>query len=284
MHTQIKDGLYIGNINSVLDGEFMDGNQVTGMISCLNKDDNEKVRCNYDDNPLDILWLSTPYDDAEDYFDDLASQVTLFLFIWRTYGAQVVDFIEERLEGGYSVVIASYTGYDRAPYVALVYLIRRYRWGFVKASRFLEAKSVPLPSGMATAVISHFGEQLESFEGTTSWVCEAGRVAVSADMEDGLWSDELVQSCTFFNSLSNQHPLWEWSMQFDSPRRTASKKKCVKFSESGTVAPTKSTRPILRNTLQAERRLQPTFTVSPTAKPQDGSPSSTQESRTPVNT
>ena len=239
--------------------DFIEGNQVSGIISCLRREDTDTVESNLDVPDLEIMWLATPF---EKDIDDENSQVGFFLFLWETLSSGLFNFIESRLTRGDSVVIASYNGYDRAPYVALVYLMRRYNWGCQKSAQFLETKCAPLDGGLSNVISKRVNVAWKQ-ESTDSWECDAGRIIVGEQFEDGLWADEVVQTCTFFNSLSSIHPLLRWSdHRTELSCQRDEQKKSVKFDlvTSPTLPP--PTRPILKNSLISERRLQPEFRLA----------------------
>ena len=261
--------------------DFIEGNQVSGIISCLRREDTDTVESNLDVPDLEIMWLATPF---EKDIDDENSQVGFFLFLWETLSSGLFNFIESRLTRGDSVVIASYNGYDRAPYVALVYLMMRYNWGCQKSVQFLETKCAPVDGGVSNVISKRVNVAWKQ-ETTDSWECDAGRIVVGEQFEDGLWADEVVQTCTFFNSLSSIHPLLRWSdHRTETSCQRDCKKKSVKFDLVTTPTLPSPTRPILKNSLTTERRLQPEFRLASQRKTRTGSyPASQNTEGAPAN-
>jgi len=123
--TKVKDGLFLGDFESVQDYDLIDPNSVTYFLNCAAGEN-------------DFFWegvefLTFHWEDSPDYtcFDEEGIVVE-----------QIVNFVDEGLRKGQSVLMYSRRGLSRSVGCCMAYLMAKYGWGCDKAFEFLEAKRV----------------------------------------------------------------------------------------------------------------------------------------------
>mmetsp|Transcript_68194 Transcript_68194/g.137185 ORF Transcript_68194/g.137185 Transcript_68194/m.137185 type:complete len:309 (+) Transcript_68194:58-984(+) len=125
--TKVKDGLFLGDFESVQDYDLIDPNSVTYFLNCAAGEN-------------DFFWegvefLTFHWEDSPDYtcFDEEGIVVE-----------QIINFVDEGLRKGQSVLMYSRRGLSRSVGCCMAYLMAKYGWGCDKAFEFLEAKRVPM--------------------------------------------------------------------------------------------------------------------------------------------
>lgn len=127
MAAKIKDGLFIGDVETSQDPEFLELNKISNMVN-LSGRENANVwsahgivylTLNWEDKPDFILF---PERERSDILDDLC------------------DFIDGSLYHGISVLLFSTRGTGRCAVAACAYLMCKYCWSFEKAFEYVQCK------------------------------------------------------------------------------------------------------------------------------------------------
>jgi hypothetical protein len=125
--TKVKDGLFVGDFESVQDYDLIEPNSVTYFVNCAAGEN-------------DFFWegvefLTFHWEDSPNFhcFDDQGIVVE-----------QILSFVDEGVRLGQSVLLYSGRGLSRSVACCMAYLMAKYGWGCDKAFEFLEAKRVPM--------------------------------------------------------------------------------------------------------------------------------------------
>jgi hypothetical protein len=125
--TKIKDGLFVGDRDSIQDYSLIEPNAITYFLNAAASE-------------LDFFWegvefLTFHWEDSIDYivFDDEGIVLD-----------QIVSFIDEGIRLGQSVLLYSTRGQSRCIGAAVAYMMAKYGWGCDKVFEFFESKRVPM--------------------------------------------------------------------------------------------------------------------------------------------
>lgn len=125
--TKIKDGLFVGDRDSVEDYDLLQPNSITYFVNTAASE-------------LDFVWQGVEFltfhwvdDPGFTCFDDHGIVID-----------QLVSFIDEGVRLGQSVLVYSNRGLSRAIGACCAYMIAKYGWGCDKTLEFFESKRVPM--------------------------------------------------------------------------------------------------------------------------------------------
>ena len=128
MTTKLKDGLFLGDLDSAADYEFLCANKVTHVVNCCGRE------------------AGNPWEGAAGGAG--AGRIEYLTYAWPASGDvpildesnRVLDdlyaFIEEASEAGEAALIHCTDGHSRAAFAAAVYLMLKYRWCVHAAHHF----------------------------------------------------------------------------------------------------------------------------------------------------
>mmetsp|Transcript_5590 Transcript_5590/g.6943 ORF Transcript_5590/g.6943 Transcript_5590/m.6943 type:complete len:296 (-) Transcript_5590:97-984(-) len=125
--TKIKDGLFVGDRDSIQDYSLIEPNSITYFLNAAASE-------------LDFFWegvefLTFHWEDDPKYkcFDSHGIVLD-----------QIVSFIDEGIRLGQSVLLYSTRGQSRCIGAACAYMMAKYGWGCDKVFEFFESKRVPM--------------------------------------------------------------------------------------------------------------------------------------------
>ena len=133
MVSKIKDGLFLGNAESSSDPEFLELNKISNLVN-LSGREIPNVWASHGLVYLTFLWEDRPdFKLFGDTFDGEDGRYPPPL-------TEIVDFIEDSLRHGVSVLLFSTRGQSRSVVAACAYLMCKYKWGFEKAFELILSK------------------------------------------------------------------------------------------------------------------------------------------------
>lgn len=125
--TKIKDGLFVGDRDSIQDYSLIEPNSITYFLNAAASE-------------LDFFWegvefLTFHWEDSVEFkvFDDHGIVLD-----------QIVSFVDEGIRQGQSVLLYSTRGQSRCIGAAAAYMMAKYGWGCDKVFEFFESKRVPM--------------------------------------------------------------------------------------------------------------------------------------------
>jgi len=123
--TKVKDGLFVGDASSAQDFDLIDTNSITFFVNCAASEVNAFWE--------GMEYLTFYWDDRPDctIFDPKGIVVD-----------QLVNFIDEGIRSGHSVLVFSTRGHSRAIACVVAYFMHKYGWGMGKVLEFLDSKRI----------------------------------------------------------------------------------------------------------------------------------------------
>ncbi|KAL4510729.1 hypothetical protein ABPG72_004883 [Tetrahymena utriculariae] len=122
---KIKDGLFIGDINSPNERDFLVSNKITCIVNCA-ASQIKPINLN-----LGIKFISFDWQDNDDQIiiDDNNENMSL-----------IYEFISRAYENCESVLVCSVRGQSRALTVITAFLMKRYQWSLYKTLEYMNSK------------------------------------------------------------------------------------------------------------------------------------------------
>eukprot|EP00388_Colpodella_angusta_P003378 GDKJ01011927.1.p1 GENE.GDKJ01011927.1~~GDKJ01011927.1.p1 ORF type:complete len:1070 (-),score=274.17 GDKJ01011927.1:97-3306(-) len=180
---KIKDGLFIGDSFAANDIDFKELNKVTHVINCSVRE-------------IHNMWEQMGVKYLSYYWNDSDTQT--ILDSRDVVINEVVEFIQEALDVGESVLVHSAKGQSRSAVVILAYLMKQYNWSFQKAFQFFSSRrpDIKLKSSFQRQLTDFENRLISKYNGKLSkdW---------STDHIEELSSEEYVLQNTFINA---SHP------------------------------------------------------------------------------
>jgi protein-tyrosine phosphatase len=124
---KIKDGLFLGDIYSAQDLEFVVNNKVSHIINCASK----QIPNHWE--PIGLKYLSFDWTESRSQVILDAADLNFSLFF---------PFIEETLHSGSSVLVHCVKAAGRSAVVVIAYLMKRFGWNLFKTLQFLSFRKV----------------------------------------------------------------------------------------------------------------------------------------------
>ncbi len=123
-HNRILDNLYLGNLNSAYDEDFLKNERINAILNCTVKEEFHNYFLNKPKFRLDVEDSRTP------------ENIELF----REKLPQSVQFIETHINNGNVVYVHCYWGLMRSATVVAAYLIKKYQYTPHEAITFIKQK------------------------------------------------------------------------------------------------------------------------------------------------
>lgn len=127
MAAKIKDGLFIGDVETSQDAEFLELNKISNLINLAGRE------CPNVWAAHGLVYLTLNWEDRSDFvlFPDRERNDIL---------DDLCEFIDVSLQHGISVLLFSSRGEGRCIIASIAYLMCKYCWGFEKALEFVQSK------------------------------------------------------------------------------------------------------------------------------------------------
>ena len=133
MVSKIKDGLFLGNAESSNDPEFLENNKISNLVNLAGREI-PNVWASHGLVYLTFLWEDRP--DFKLFGDSIVVEDGRH----PPPLTEIVDFIDESLRHGISVLLFSTRGQSRCVVAACAYLMCKFKWGFEKAFELISSK------------------------------------------------------------------------------------------------------------------------------------------------
>ena len=177
--SKIKDGFYISDKISAISLDVINEFKITHIINTTGNqimNQWESIGINY----LTINWSENPNQILFDQKDEIAEKI--------------VEFIDKALTIGEGVLVHSFNGRNRVCLVALIYLMRKYKWSLYKSMQYLKSKKndVEIPN--------YFYNQLDNFQKRLIQKGELTR-DIPWEFENLIDEEEKLMRNTYMNGL-----------------------------------------------------------------------------------
>ena len=177
--SNIKDGFYIGDKISAISLEVINEFKITHIINTTGNqiiNQWESIGIKY----LTINWSESPNQILFDLKDELAEKI--------------VEFIDKGLSIGEGVLAHSFNGKNRVCLVALIYLMKKYKWSLLKSLQYLKSKKNDVE------ITNYFYNQLENFQKRLIQKGELTR-DIPWEFENLIDEEEKLMRNTYMNCL-----------------------------------------------------------------------------------
>ena len=183
--SKIKDGFYLGDKISAISLEVINEFKITHIINTTGNqimNQWESIGINY----LTINWSENPNQILFDLKDEIAEKI--------------VEFIDKGISIGEGVLAHSFNGKNRVCLVALIYLMKKYKWSLAKSMQYLKSKKNDVE------ITNSFYNQLENFQKRLIQKGELTR-DIPWEFENLIDEEEKLIRNTYMNSLPSDKNL-----------------------------------------------------------------------------
>ena len=177
--SKIKDGFYISDKISAISLDVINDFKITHIINTTGNqimNQWESIGVNY----LTINWSENPSQILFDLKDEIAEKI--------------VEFIDKALTIGEGVLAHSFNGKNRVCLVALIYLMKKYKWSLYKSMQYLKSKKTDVE------IPNYFYNQLDNFQKRLIQKGELTR-DIPWEFENLINEEEKLMRNTYMNGL-----------------------------------------------------------------------------------
>ena len=178
--SKIKEGFYIGDKISAINLEVITEFKITHIINCTGNqiiNQWESIGIKY----LTLDWNISPSQILFDSKDEIVEKI--------------ISFIEISFKEGEGLLAHSYKGQNRACIIALIYLMKKYKWSLTKSMQYLKSKKSDVN------ISTNFYFQLEKFQQRLKERGELSR-DIPWEFENLIDEEEKLMRNTYMNGLS----------------------------------------------------------------------------------
>ena len=177
--SKIKEGFYIGDKISAISLDAITQFKITDIINCTGKqiiNQWESIGINY----LTLNWNEVPNQILFDSKDEIVEKI--------------MSFIEKSLHEGEGLLVHSFKGQNRACLIALIYLMKKYKWSLLKSMQYLKSKKNDVN------IMPNFYAQLEKYQQRLIQRGELSR-DIPWEFENLIDDEEKLMRNTYMNGL-----------------------------------------------------------------------------------
>ena len=177
--SKIKEGFYIGDKIAAISLDAITQFKITHIINCTGKqiiNQWESIGINY----LTLNWNEVPNQILFDPKDEIVDKI--------------MSFIEKSLLEGEGLLVHSFKGQNRACLIALIYLMKKYKWSLVKSMQYLKSKKNDVD------IMPNFYAQLEKYQQRLIQRGELSR-DIPWEFENLIDDEEKLMRNTYMNGL-----------------------------------------------------------------------------------
>ena len=177
--SKIKDGFFIGDRLSGITFDVINEFKITHIINCTGEqiiNQWESLGINY----LTINWSENSNQILFDLKDEIANKI--------------MEFIDRALLFGEGVLAHSFNGKNRVCIVAIIYLMKKYKWSLYKSMEYLKSKKDDVE------ITNYFYNQLENFQKRLILKGELTR-DIPWEFENLIDNEEKLLRNTYMNGL-----------------------------------------------------------------------------------